>query len=143
MISGSMQQVTSASDRANINPAAESLTVLQDMLSGGEILPSQLASPSNWRPELMLAAAVLAQAMADIRLRRRDGRDHIQVASALRWIRSNDDTWPLSFRRVCELVESKGVRVEVVAFAASTAMELRSVADSYTDLGQILNLVGY
>ena len=46
------------------------------------------------------------------------------------------------FRRVCELVESKGVRVEVVSFAQSTAMELRAVADSYTDIGQILNLVG-
>jgi uncharacterized LabA/DUF88 family protein len=46
------------------------------------------------------------------------------------------------FRRVCELVESKGVRVEVVAFAASTAMELRSVADQYTDLASILNVVG-
>ena len=46
------------------------------------------------------------------------------------------------FRRVCELVETKGVRVEVVAFAASTAMELRSVADQYTDLGQIMHLVG-
>ena len=46
------------------------------------------------------------------------------------------------FRRVCELVESKGVRVEVVAFASSTAMELRAVADSYTDLGSILNIVG-
>jgi uncharacterized LabA/DUF88 family protein len=46
------------------------------------------------------------------------------------------------FRRVCELVESKGVRVEVVSFAQSTAMELRSVADSYTDLGSILNIVG-
>ena len=46
------------------------------------------------------------------------------------------------FRRVCELVESKGVRVEVVAFAASTAMELRSVADQYIDLGQIMHIVG-
>jgi uncharacterized LabA/DUF88 family protein len=46
------------------------------------------------------------------------------------------------FRRVCELVESKGVRVEVVSFAQSTAMELRSVADQYTDLNTILNLVG-
>jgi uncharacterized LabA/DUF88 family protein len=46
------------------------------------------------------------------------------------------------FRRVCELVESKGVRVEVVSFAMSTAMELRSVADEYTDLSQILNVVG-
>jgi uncharacterized LabA/DUF88 family protein len=46
------------------------------------------------------------------------------------------------FRRVCELVESKGVRVEVVSFAQSTAMELRSVADSYIDVGQILHIVG-
>jgi uncharacterized LabA/DUF88 family protein len=45
------------------------------------------------------------------------------------------------FRRVCELVESKGVRVEVVAFGASTAQELRSVADQYTDLAQIMNLI--
>jgi uncharacterized LabA/DUF88 family protein len=42
------------------------------------------------------------------------------------------------FRRVVELVESKGVRVEVVAFASSTAMELRNVADSYVDLGTLL-----
>ncbi len=46
------------------------------------------------------------------------------------------------FKRVIELVESKGVRVEVCAFASSTAMELRSVADSYIDLGSILHLVG-
>jgi uncharacterized LabA/DUF88 family protein len=46
------------------------------------------------------------------------------------------------FRRVCELVESKGVRVEVVSFAQSTAMELRNVADQYTDLNTILNVVG-
>ena len=45
------------------------------------------------------------------------------------------------FRRVCELVESKGVRVEVVSFAASTAMELRAVADSYIDLGSILHML--
>lgn len=46
------------------------------------------------------------------------------------------------FRRVCELVESKGVRVEVVAFAQSCAKELREVADNYTDLASILNIVG-
>ncbi len=45
------------------------------------------------------------------------------------------------FRRVCELVESKGVRVEVVSFQASTAMELRAVADSYIDLGGILHML--
>jgi uncharacterized LabA/DUF88 family protein len=38
------------------------------------------------------------------------------------------------FRRLVELVQSKGVRVEVVAFGQSTAAELRAVADEYIDL---------
>jgi len=42
------------------------------------------------------------------------------------------------FRRLVELVESKGVRVEVVAFGPSTAAELRAVADEYTDLNDHL-----
>ena len=83
----------------------EQLGVLRELLYGGEILPAQLPSPSHWSPALRLAAAVLAQAMADIRLRRRDGRDHIQVSSALRWVRSRDNSWPLSFLRVCELMQ--------------------------------------
>ncbi|MEX0786886.1 MAG: NYN domain-containing protein [Dehalococcoidia bacterium] len=40
------------------------------------------------------------------------------------------------FRRLVELVESKGVRVEVVAFGQSTAAELRAVADRYIDLSE-------
>jgi uncharacterized LabA/DUF88 family protein len=38
------------------------------------------------------------------------------------------------FRRLVDLVASKGVRVEVVAFGQSTAAELRAVADKYIDL---------
>lgn len=38
------------------------------------------------------------------------------------------------FRRLVELVASKGVRVEVVAFGQSTASELRAVCDSYVDI---------
>jgi uncharacterized LabA/DUF88 family protein len=38
------------------------------------------------------------------------------------------------FRRLVELVASKGVRVEVIAFGESTAAELRAVADEYTDI---------
>ncbi len=38
------------------------------------------------------------------------------------------------FRRVVELVASKGVRVEVVAFGDSTSVELRAAADEYIDL---------
>jgi uncharacterized LabA/DUF88 family protein len=39
------------------------------------------------------------------------------------------------FRRLVELVASRGVRVEVVAFAESTSADLRAVADEYVDLG--------
>jgi uncharacterized LabA/DUF88 family protein len=42
------------------------------------------------------------------------------------------------FRRLVELVESKGVRVEVVAFSQSTAAELRALADEYIDLNDRL-----
>jgi uncharacterized LabA/DUF88 family protein len=38
------------------------------------------------------------------------------------------------FRRLVDLVASKGVRVEVVAFGQSTAAELRAVADEYIDI---------
>jgi uncharacterized LabA/DUF88 family protein len=40
------------------------------------------------------------------------------------------------FRRVVELVASRGVRVEVVAFSETAAMELKAVADLYVDIGQ-------
>lgn len=43
------------------------------------------------------------------------------------------------FRRLVELVASKGVRVEVVAFAESTSADLRAVADEYVDLGANLS----
>ena len=42
------------------------------------------------------------------------------------------------FRRLVELVASKGVRVEVIAFSQSTAQELRAVADRYIDLNDYL-----
>lgn len=84
--------------------AEEQIGVLRDLLQGGEILPSQLPAASFWTPEVRLAAAVLGQAVADIRWRRTDGRDHIQVNAALRWVRSDDSKWPFSFIRVCELL---------------------------------------
>ncbi|MGH2588712.1 MAG: NYN domain-containing protein, partial [Dehalococcoidia bacterium] len=42
------------------------------------------------------------------------------------------------FRRLVDIVASKGVRVEVVSFAQSTSAELKAVADSYIDLTQHL-----
>lgn len=42
------------------------------------------------------------------------------------------------FRRLVEIVASKGVRVEVVSFGQSVAAELRAVADVYTELNDHL-----
>ena len=120
-------------ERVEAGEAGEPLVVLRELLNGGEILPAQLPSPSYWSPALSLAAAVLAQAMADIRLRRRDGRDHIQVSSALRWVRSNDTTWPLSFLRVCELMalDPGWVRATVRRWLGRTAAQGRNAAYRY------------
>ncbi|HLZ69832.1 MAG TPA: NYN domain-containing protein [Dehalococcoidia bacterium] len=50
------------------------------------------------------------------------------------------------FRRLVELVASKGVRVEAIAFAQSTSSELKAACDEYIDLGlhlrQICGKVG-
>jgi len=43
------------------------------------------------------------------------------------------------FRRLVDLVASKGVRVEVVAFGQSMSAELRAVADEYIDLAAHLD----
>jgi len=43
------------------------------------------------------------------------------------------------FSRLVELVQSKGVRVEVVAFASSVATELVHMADTFLDIGQHLD----
>jgi uncharacterized LabA/DUF88 family protein len=40
------------------------------------------------------------------------------------------------FRRLVELISSRGVRVEVVAFSETASSELKSVADLYVDVGQ-------
>lgn len=83
----------------------EPITVLREMIHAGGILPSQLPSVSNWTPEVRLAAAVLAQAIADVRWRRPDGRDRIRANAALRWLRSDDGHWPYSFLRICEMLQ--------------------------------------
>lgn len=45
------------------------------------------------------------------------------------------------FSRLVDLVGSRGVRVEVIAFGGSTSAELRAICDDYVDLGAILDQV--
>jgi uncharacterized LabA/DUF88 family protein len=43
------------------------------------------------------------------------------------------------FRRLVELIASRGVRVEVAAFSETASSELKSVADKYVDIGAELD----
>ncbi|MEZ4501548.1 MAG: NYN domain-containing protein [Dehalococcoidia bacterium] len=42
------------------------------------------------------------------------------------------------FARVVEVIQSRGVRVEVAAFANSTSAEMRAIADHYLELGTVV-----
>ena len=41
------------------------------------------------------------------------------------------------FARAVETVQSRGVRVEVIAFAGSTSIEMRALADHYLELDRV------
>ena len=43
------------------------------------------------------------------------------------------------FARAVEVVQTRGVRVEVVAFARSSSLEMRSLADRYIELGSVID----
>jgi uncharacterized LabA/DUF88 family protein len=43
------------------------------------------------------------------------------------------------FRRLVELIASRGVRVEVAAFSETASAELKAVADKYVDIGAELD----
>jgi len=45
------------------------------------------------------------------------------------------------FARAVEAVQNRGVRVEVVAFAGSTSLEMRALADHYLELGTVVDRV--
>ena len=46
------------------------------------------------------------------------------------------------FARAVELLQGRGVRVEVVAFGGSTAIEMRALADHYVEVGALMDRVG-
>ena len=46
------------------------------------------------------------------------------------------------FAGAVELLQSRGVRVEVIAFSGSTSIEMRALADRYVDVATLLDRVG-
>lgn len=82
-----------------------SLAVIDDLMAGGEMLPAQLPSATNWSPEKKLTAAVLASALVEIRDHYGSRAHRHRVAEALEWVQADDSAWPFSFLRLCALFE--------------------------------------
>ena len=80
-----------------------SLSVIDDLMAGGELLPAQLPSATHWTAEKKLAAAVLASALVEVRDHCGSAGHRRRVREALEWIALDDHAWPLSFVRLCEL----------------------------------------
>ena len=88
------------------------LAVIDDLMAGGELLPTQLPAATSLSPEKKLAAAVLASALVEIRDHYGSPSHRRAVAEALEWVHSDDEQWPYSFLRLCDLLhlESEWVR---------------------------------
>lgn len=77
--------------------------VIEDLMAGGEALPTQAPSPSQWSAERSLFAAVLAVALVEVRDHYGDPKYERSIAKDLEWIFSDDADWPCSFVPLCQL----------------------------------------
>jgi len=79
--------------------------VVEDLLAGGIVLPEEKSSVGVWTPEKELAAAVLTDALVEIRDYCGDPRHKKQVAEDLQWVFSDDACWLFSFLGVCAIFD--------------------------------------
>ena len=91
------------------------LPILEHLMARGEMVAAQQAGPSAWSAEKRLAAAVFAGALVEIRDHSGERKYRRRVAEDLQWVEANDDGWPYSFVRLCDLfgLEPKWVRAVV------------------------------
>lgn len=83
----------------------DGISVIDHLMAGGELLPTQLPVATSWSPEKKLAAAVLASALLEIRDHHGRAAHRRRVAEALEWVQSEDAEWPYSFLRLCALFD--------------------------------------
>ncbi len=150
-------------DVPNVMYAAERLRVkldfgkmLEFLVRGRELVRASAYAPISDDPQLRLDTQKFVQPFVDFGYRivtkplkrYADGsmKANFDVELAIDVLTMSDrlDTVTLvsgdgDFRRLVEIIESKGVRVEVVAFGQSMAAELRTVADEYIDLNDHLS----
>jgi hypothetical protein len=88
---------------SRLDPRSETPTMIDYLMAGGELLPSQAPAPSQWSAERGLMAAVLAVALVEVRDHHADPKYKRAVDKDLEWIFSDDDDWPCSFVPLCQL----------------------------------------
>jgi len=149
-------------DVPNVMYAAERLRVkldfakvLEFLLRGRELVRASAYAPISDDPQARLETQKFVQPFVDIGYRvvtkplkrfadgSMKGNFDVELAIDVLTMSERLDIVTLvsgdgDFRRLVELVQSKGVRVEVVAFGQSTAAELRAVADEYVDFNDHL-----
>lgn len=79
------------------------LPMLEHLMAQGEMVPAQMPAASNWTPEKRLAAAIFASAMVEIRDHAGERKYRRKIAEDLEWIHSEENEWPYSFLRLCDL----------------------------------------
>jgi len=85
------------------SPETDAVAIIERLLLGGELLPEQQPRPSHWLPEKELAAAVLTDALIEVRDFLNHPLHKRKVAEDLEWIFSDDVERPFSFVRLCEV----------------------------------------
>lgn len=112
-IPATMEKQAEDGPRGAVNLHA--LAVIDNLMAGGELLPTQLPVGTNLSPEKKLAAAVLASALIEVRDHCGNSAHRRRVAEAIEWVQSDDVEWPFSFLRICDVfaLEPEWVRRQV------------------------------
>lgn len=79
--------------------------VLDHLLAGGEMLPTQASQASLWTPEKRLAAAVLTSALITIRDHHDRPMRRRELQADLAWIHADDRDAPYCFLRLCDVFD--------------------------------------
>jgi hypothetical protein len=88
---------------------------LEYLIASGPVVATLPPRATMWSPEMRLAGAILASALVEIRDHHGAHSHRNLVVENLRWVASEDTTWPFSFIRLCQLfdLEPSWVRAAV------------------------------
>jgi hypothetical protein len=98
------------------------VVLLEELMAGEILLPTQGVSPCAWSPEKRLAGTVLRDALLEVRQVRRDPHSQAPIVEDLAWIYDDDSDWPFSFLRLCAVfgLDPAWVRERVEAWRSNS-----------------------